>query len=114
MSVAYQGKQKDCHISAGVARDIHKVLRTAFNQAKRWKYIQQNTFVDADVPDHKSKEPQTLYPEEFEKILEYTDDSSDYERYTIYVASVSSINAQHAAVKLAGSSGLTTIPKKKR
>lgn len=84
--VTKQGRRKGQYISAGVVRDIHKVLRTAFNQATRWKYIQQNPFVDADVPDHKSKERPTLSPEEFEKILEYTDDDSDYERYTIHVA----------------------------
>lgn len=86
VSVAQKGKQPDHHISAGLVRDIHKVLRTAFNQAKRWKHIQQNPFVDADVPDHKSKERPALAPEEFEKILEYTDDDSNYERYTIHVA----------------------------
>lgn len=81
-----QDRQKIYHISAGLVRDIHKVLRTAFHQAKRWKYIQQNPFVDADVPDHKSKERPALSPEEFEKILGYTDDDSNYERYTIHVA----------------------------
>ena len=86
VSVAQKGKQPDHHISAGLVRDIHKVLRTAFNQAKRWKHIQQNPFVDADVPDHKSKQRPALAPEEFEKILEYTDDDSNYERYTIHVA----------------------------
>lgn len=40
VSVAQKGKQPDHHISAGLVRDIHKVLRTAFNQAKRWKHIQ--------------------------------------------------------------------------
>lgn len=84
--VAKKEKRTNHHISAGLARDIHKVLRTAFNQAKRWKYIQQNPFVDADVPDYKSTERPALSPEEFEKILEYTDDDSDYERYTIHVA----------------------------
>lgn len=81
-----QGRQKIYHISAGLVRDIHKVLRIAFNQAKRWKYIQQNPFIDADVPDYKSTERPALSPEEFEKILEYTDNDSNYERYMIHVA----------------------------
>ena len=84
--VAQKRKQTSHYISAGVVCDIHKVLHTAFNQAKRWNYIQQNPFVDADVPDYKSTERPALSPEEFEKILEYTDDDSDYERYTIHVA----------------------------
>lgn len=81
-----KGKQGKQHVTPALVHDIHKVLRTAFNQARRWKYIRQNPFVDADVPDHKSKERPAFAPEEFEKILEYTDDDSDYERYTIHVA----------------------------
>lgn len=86
MPIAQKRKQTDHYISAGVVRDIHKALRTAFNQAKRWNYIQQNPFIDVDVPEHKSKERPAFAPEEFEKILEYTDDDSDYDRYTIHVA----------------------------
>lgn len=81
-----KGKQENQRVTPALVHDIHKVLRTAFNQARRWKYIQQNPFIDADVPDYKSKERPAFAPEEFEKILEYTDDDSDYERYTIHVA----------------------------
>jgi len=73
-------------VTAATVRDIHKVLRTAFNQAKRWKLIRQNPFLDADVPEHKSKDRPAFAPSEYEKILEYTDDPNDYERYTIHVA----------------------------
>lgn len=33
------GKPKRKHISASTIHDIHKVMRCAFNQAKRWEYI---------------------------------------------------------------------------
>jgi Phage integrase family. len=84
--VANRGNQKNKHVTAALVRDIHKVLRTAFNQAKRWKNIRQNPFLDADVPEHKSKDRPAFAPGEFEKILDYTNDDSDYERYTIHVA----------------------------
>lgn len=84
--VANRGNQKGGRVTPALVRDIHKVLRTAFNQARRWKNIKQNPFLDADIPDHKAKERPAFAPEEFEHILEYTDDPSDYERYTIHVA----------------------------
>ena len=88
--VANMGKKKASSekelVTPALVKDIHKLLRTAFNQAKRWKYIKNNPFLEADVPDHKSKELPAFAPEEFEKILAYTDDDSDYDRYTIHVA----------------------------
>ena len=79
-------KQEIMGATASLVQDIHKVLRTAFNQAKRWKYILENPFNDADVPKHKSNERPALAPDELEKILEYTDDTSHYERYSFHVA----------------------------
>ena len=37
---------------AWTIHDIHKVLRCAFNQAKRWEYIARNSFLDATLPEH--------------------------------------------------------------
>lgn len=88
--VANRGKQKSGGetglVTSAIVRDIHKVLRTAFNQARKWRYIRQNPFNDADPPEHKEEERPAFAPEEFERILDYTDDPSDYERYTIHVA----------------------------
>ena len=84
--VANRGSSKKRGVSAALVKDIHKILRTAFNQAKRWKLIKQNPFLDADVPEYKSKERPAFSPGDFEKVLDYTDDDSDYERYTIHVA----------------------------
>ena len=84
--VANKGNKKSNRVTPALVGDIHKVLRTAFNQAKRWKNIRQNPFLDADVPEHKSKERPAFAPGEFEMILDYTDDASDYDRYAIHVA----------------------------
>lgn len=67
-------------------QETHKVLRIAFNQARRWKNIRENPFLDADIPEYKSKERPAFAPGEFETILDYTDNASDYERYTLHVA----------------------------
>jgi len=84
--VANRGNQKNKGVTAALVCDIHKILRTAFNQAKRWKNIRQSPFADADVPEHKAKERPAFAPGEFERILEYTNDPDDYERYTLHVA----------------------------
>ena len=84
--VAGRGSRNGKGLTASQVCEIHKVLRTAFNQAKRWKNIRQNPFLDADVPEHKAKERPAFAPGEFETILDYTNDTSDYDRYTIHVA----------------------------
>lgn len=80
------GGPKKERMTASQVNEIHKVLRTAFNQAKRWKHIKENPFLDADVPEHKHKERPALSPDEFEKVLAYTDNPDDYERYVLHVA----------------------------
>ena len=79
------GKEKK-YVTPSLVSDIHKILRTAFNQARRWRYIKQNPFLDADLPEYKEKERPAFSPEEFEKILEYTDDPGDYQRFTLHLA----------------------------
>ena len=43
------GKPKWEHISPSIIHDIHKVLRCAFNQAKKWEYIAKNPFFRCDA-----------------------------------------------------------------
>ena len=74
------------YVTPSLVQNIHKILRAAFNQAKRWKYIQQNPFLDADLPEYKEKERPAFSPEEFEKVLNYTDEPEDYERFTLHLA----------------------------
>lgn len=56
------GKPKREHISPSTIHDIHKVMRCAFNQAKKWEYIAKNPFLDATLPEHKESKRDALTP----------------------------------------------------
>lgn len=74
------------YVSPSVVNDIHKILRCAFNQAKKWQYIPVNPFLDATVPEYKSKERPALTPSEIDKVLQYTDQPDNYDLYLIHCA----------------------------
>lgn len=80
------GKPKRKHISASTIHDIHKVMRCAFNQAKRWEYIAKNPFLDATLPDHKESKRDALTPEQLHRILEFTDRPEYYDYYVLHCA----------------------------
>lgn len=79
-------RNSDEPVSANTVYDIHKVLRCAFNRAKKWQYINSNPFLDATVPEYKSKERPALTPSEIDGVLKYTDDPDDYNLYLIHCA----------------------------
>ena len=83
---ANMGKPRRERISPSTIHDIHKVLRCAFNQAKRWQYIAQNPFLDATLPEYKEKKRQALTPEQVYKVLEFTDRPDYYDYYIIHCA----------------------------
>ena len=83
---ANMGRPRREHISAATIHDIHKVLRCAFNQAKRWEYIAQNPFLDATLPDYKEKKRQALTPDQVLRVLDYTDSPEYYDLYVIHCA----------------------------
>lgn len=80
------GKPKRKHISASTIHDIHKVMRCAFNQVKRWEYIAKNPFLDATLPEHKECKRSALTPEQFHGILEFTDRPEYYDYYVMHCA----------------------------
>jgi len=80
------GKPKREKISPSLIHDIHKVLRCAFNQAVKWEYIAKNPFLNATLPEHKEKKRQALTPEQFHKVLEFTDRPDIYDYYLIHCA----------------------------
>lgn len=84
--VSNMGKPKRERISASTIHDIHKVLRCAFNQAKRWEYIAKNPFLDATLPEHKEKHRSALTPGQLFKVLEFTDRPDCYDCYLIHCA----------------------------
>ena len=83
---ANMGKPRRERISPSTIHDIHKVLRCAFNQAKRWEYIAQNPFLDATLPEYKEKKRQALTPEQILRVLDFTDRPEDYDYYVIHCA----------------------------
>jgi Phage integrase family. len=82
----YNRKKKPTCVTPSVVNDIHKILRCAFNQAKKWQYISNNPFLDATLPEYKSKERPALTPSEIEAVLKYTDKPEDYDLYLIHCA----------------------------
>ncbi len=84
--VTNMGKPKRKNITASTVHDIHKVLRCAFNQAKKWEYIAKNPFLDATLPEHKESKRDALTPEQLHRILEFTDRPEYYDFYLIHCA----------------------------
>ena len=80
------GRPRREHISPSTIHDIHKVLRCAFNQAKRWELIAKNPFLDATLPEHKERKRGALTPEQLYKVLEFTDRPEIYDRFLIHCA----------------------------
>ena len=80
------GRPKREHISPSTVHDIHKVLRCAFNQAKRLELIAKNPFLDATLPEHKERKCGALTPEQLYKVLEFTDRPEIYDRFLIHCA----------------------------
>lgn len=74
------------HVTASVVKDIHKILRCAFNKAVKWQYIESNPFLNATLPEYKSKVRPALTPSEIDRVLEYTDRPDDYNLFLIHCA----------------------------
>ena len=79
------GREKE-KVTPSLINDIHKLLRCAFNQAKKWQYISVNPFLDATLPEHKQKVRPALTPTQLEEIFEYTDNMEQYDLYLIHTA----------------------------
>lgn len=80
------GKPKREHISPSTIHDIHKVLRCAFNQAKKWEYIAKNPFLDATLLEHKEAKRDALTPEQLQRVLDFTDRTDIYDLYVMHCA----------------------------
>lgn len=80
------GKPKRDRITPSIIHDIHKVPRCAFNQAVKWEYIAQNSFLNATLPEHKEKKRKALTPQQLQKVLKFTDRPEIYDLYLIHCA----------------------------
>lgn len=49
------GKRMNKYVSTSTIRDIHKLLRSCFQQAIKWEMMEKNPCIYATVPKHKSK-----------------------------------------------------------
>lgn len=81
----YNPRKKEC-VSPSTVNDIHKILRCAFNRAVKWQHIESNPFLNATVPEYRSKVRPALTPTEIERVLEYTDNPDDYNLFLIHCA----------------------------
>ena len=79
------GREKE-KVTPSLINDIHKLMRCAFNQAKKWQYVSVNPFLDATLPEHKMKVRPALTPAQLEEIFLYTDNMDQYDLYLIHTA----------------------------
>ena len=49
------GKRMNEYVSTSTIRDVHKLLRSCFQQAIKWELMEKNPCIYATVPKHKSK-----------------------------------------------------------
>ena len=73
-------------VTPSTVYDIHKILRCAFNRAVKWQHIESNPFLNATMPEYKSKVRPALTPSEIERVLEHTDKPDDYNLFLIHCA----------------------------
>jgi len=76
----HQGKKKT------TVSIYYRALRAAFNRAVRWKLIEQNPFLNVDVPTAKRGErpPKTMQIEEVRKLLQTIEDDGN-SRFATYI-----------------------------
>jgi len=84
--VSHMGRPKRDRITPSMVIDIHKVMRCAFNQAKKWQYIAKNPFLDATLPEHKESKRDALTPNQLQRLLEFTDKPEEYDLFLIHCA----------------------------
>lgn len=95
-------KLKREHLSASTIKDIHKLLRCAFNLAVRWEYIPKNPFLNATLPEHSEKERPALSPEHVLKLLDYTCRPENYDYYMIHCAILIAIGCTFRGGEIGG------------
>ena len=74
--VANNKQPKNEYLTAHTVREIHKILRCAFNQAVKWELVAKNPVVNATVPKEEHEERKIWDVETFHKALELCDDDT--------------------------------------
>ena len=62
------------NISTSTVREIHKILRSCFKQAKKWNMIEKNPAEDATVPKHKKEKREIWTAEMLMQAVDACDD----------------------------------------
>jgi len=68
------GKPKNEYVSTCTIRDIHKILRSCFEQAVKWELMERNPAIHATVPKHKSEKRQIWTAQTLMHALEVCED----------------------------------------
>lgn len=68
------GKRLNETVGTSAIRDIHKLLRSAFDQAVKWELMEKNPCIHATVPKHKAKKREIWTAEQLMYAIEVCDD----------------------------------------
>ena len=68
------GKRLNETVGTSTIRDIHKLLRSAFDQAVKWELMEKNPCIHATVPKHKAKKREIWTAEQLMYAIEVCDD----------------------------------------
>ena len=68
------GTRKHTYVSPSTIRDIHKVLRSAFEQAIKWELVEKNPCIHATLPKYTPKKREIWTAETLFHALEVCDD----------------------------------------
>ena len=71
---AHFGKRLNETVGTSTIRDIHKLLRSAFDQAVKWELMEKNPCIHATVPKHKAKKREIWTAEQLMYATEVCDD----------------------------------------
>ena len=63
-------------VSTSTVRDIHKILRSCFEQAVKWELMEKNPAVHATVPKHKAKKREIWTAETLMRATELCEDTT--------------------------------------
>lgn len=68
------GKRMNEYVSTSTIRDIHKLLRSCFQQAIKWELMEKNPCIYATVPKHKTKKRDIWTAETMMYVMEVCED----------------------------------------
>jgi integrase len=83
------GKRLNDKVSTSTVHDVHKLLRSCFEQAVKWELMERNPCTHATVPKHKAKKREIWTAETLMYAMEVCDD--DYMKLALNLAFAGSL-----------------------